>query len=156
MNGSLQPISVEPMSRDDVADVLTIEDDSFSDPWTEELIARELDQPWSHAFVARDAHSEVVGYLFVWLVADELHVVNIATRQDLRGCGIGRSLLEHAVALARQNSVRLLTLEVRRSNAAAAHLYEELGFRRVAVRARYYSDTEDAIVMHLELKESGG
>ncbi len=40
------------------------------------------------------------------------------------------------------------TLEVRRSNAVAIHLYEREGFRAAGVRRRYYQDNgEDAIVM---------
>jgi len=40
------------------------------------------------------------------------------------------------------------TLEVRRSNAIAIHLYEREGFRAAGMRRRYYQDNgEDALVM---------
>ena len=49
--------------------------------------------------------------------------------------------------------VKLVTLEVRRSNDAARSLYAGFGFRQIGVRQRYYSDNgEDAIVMQLALR----
>ena len=45
-----------------------------------------------------------------------------------------------------------MTLEVRRSNAAALRLYRRFAFRPVGVRPNYYAeDQEDAIVMLLDL-----
>jgi len=45
-----------------------------------------------------------------------------------------------------------MTLEVRRSNAAAQRLYRRFAFRAVGVRPNYYAeDNEDAVVMLLEL-----
>ena len=48
-----------------------------------------------------------------------------------------------------------LWLEVRESNHGALALYEHVGFKRVAVRKRYYplkiNQREDAVVMQLTL-----
>jgi ribosomal-protein-alanine N-acetyltransferase len=83
-----------------------------------------------------------------WVVADELHINNLAVRPECRGAGVGRALLEsvfrHAVAL----GARRATLEVRRSNAAAVKLYERLGFSVAAIRRDYYDHpVEDALVL---------
>lgn len=40
-----------------------------------------------------------------------------------------------------------MTLEVRASNEVAQALYRRFGFVPVGVRARYYENTEDAIIM---------
>ena len=40
-----------------------------------------------------------------------------------------------------------VTLEVRVSNSAAQAMYRRFGFQPAGVRARYYENTEDAIVM---------
>lgn len=51
---------------------------------------------------------------------------------------------------ARDADMTCSTLEVRAGNEAALALYENLGFKRVAVRKRYYPDNrEDAVVMWL-------
>jgi ribosomal-protein-alanine N-acetyltransferase len=56
------------------------------------------------------------------------------------------------IDFARRRRCRYVTLEVRRSNAAAIELYRRLGFEAVGVRPKYYvEDNEDAVVMLLEL-----
>jgi len=61
-------------------------------------------------------------------------------------------LLAHIIETGRVRKCRFVTLEVRRSNAAAARLYRRFGFRAVGVRPNYYAeDQEDAIVMLLDL-----
>jgi ribosomal-protein-alanine N-acetyltransferase len=53
--------------------------------------------------------------------------------------------------------VRLLLLEVRRSNRPALGLYRRLGFSVAALRRGYYSDTgEDGIEMNLVLDPATG
>lgn len=56
-------------------------------------------------------------------------MLGMSVQRSVRGCGVGRALLEHAVAWARQT--RLLTrleLDVYERNAPAMHLYESVGF----------------------------
>jgi ribosomal-protein-alanine N-acetyltransferase len=91
-------------------------------------------------------------------VADELHIGNIAVAPAVRRRGIGRRILEHCLDDARARGIEIATLEVRVSNDPAIALYEKLGFRPVAMRRGYYSDTgEDALVMmaSFEVGEEG-
>jgi ribosomal-protein-alanine N-acetyltransferase len=84
-------------------------------------------------------------------VHDEIHVLNVGTAPEARRQGVGRALMEEAVARGRGRGARLSTLEVRRSNAPAIALYRSLGYLAVGVRPRYYAEEdEDAIVMTLE------
>ena len=60
--------------------------------------------------------------------------------------------IAHIIEVGRSRKCRFVTLEVRRSNAAAVRLYRRFGFRAVGVRPNYYAeDQEDAIVMLLDL-----
>jgi [ribosomal protein S18]-alanine N-acetyltransferase len=118
----------------------------------------ELERSWARVWVARafDAGEEAkpVGFLVAWHVVDELHVLNVATSSDARRRGIGSRLVREALAYAAANGVRLVLLEVRRSNEAAIRLYEKHAFVVSGVRERYYSDNdEDALEMRLELAE---
>jgi len=90
----------------------------------------------------------VIGYGIAWIVADEIHIGNIAVRRDHRRRNIGAMLLDSLLETGRRRGCSLATLEVRRSNLAALELYVKFGFSSIAVRKGYYSDTrEDAIVM---------
>jgi putative acetyltransferase len=51
--------------------------------------------------------------------------------EEARGRGIGRRLLEHCIAAARDMGYRTMYLETLSGMDAARHLYEQLGFRRL-------------------------
>jgi [ribosomal protein S18]-alanine N-acetyltransferase len=111
----------------------------------------ELQRPWTRCWIARE-RSQAVAFLIAWHVADELHVLNIATRPSARRRGFATALLTTALVYAREQRVRLILLEVRRSNRAALWLYRKLGFTAMGVRRGYYGDNgEDAIEMMLVL-----
>jgi ribosomal-protein-alanine N-acetyltransferase len=117
-------------------------------------IAAELERPWSQVWVARlgDENSEPRAFLLAWLVVDELHILSIATLPAFRRQGLARAVLSRCLDFAKERKVRLLLLEVRRSNSAAIRLYRSLGFAAVTLRAEYYADNaEDAVEMSLEL-----
>lgn len=65
---------------------------------------------------------------------------SIAVRQSQRSRGIGRALLEAALAAAVDRDCLVLRLEVRADNAAAIHLYEKLGFHGAGRIEGYYED----------------
>lgn len=90
----------------------------------------------------------IVGFIGVWMLPDEAHIVTVAIRDANRRQGLGELLLIAAIDLAQAQRQALLTLEVRVSNDAAVALYEKYSFERVGLRPRYYSDNhEDALVL---------
>ena len=90
----------------------------------------------------------VAGFVGLWYVLDEAHVVIIGNRPGDRRKGIGELLLIAALEAATKHGSRVVTLEVRGSNNAARALYHKYGFREVGVRKRYYADNnEDAVIM---------
>ncbi|WP_437545117.1 ribosomal protein S18-alanine N-acetyltransferase [Sorangium sp. So ce367] len=116
----------------------------------------ELRRPWTRCWVAREER-RALAFLIAWHVADELHVLNVATCPAARRRGLATALMNRSLEYARQQQVRLILLEVRRSNRAAIRLYRKLGFTAMGVRPRYYSDNgEDAIEMVLTLDPATG
>ena len=114
---------------------------------------------WARVWVAREASDAVepIGFLLAWAVADELHIINLATHPDKRRRGAATALLHSLVEHAKSERVRLVLLEVRPSNRAAIHLYRAHGFRAIGVRRRYYADNaEDALEMMIALDPETG
>jgi ribosomal-protein-alanine N-acetyltransferase len=94
------------------------------------------------------APEHILGFIGVWLMVNEAHIVTVAVREEHRREGIGERLLIAAVEQARDLDQEVVTLEVRASNDAAQRMYEKYGFARVGLRKRYYTDNnEDAVLM---------
>lgn len=144
------------MAAGDLDRVLVIEHAVFPTPWSRRSFEAELEGGCSVPWVA-ERDGDVVAYLVSWLVEDELHIGNIAVAPAAQGRGIGRELLRFCLEDAAARGVAWATLEVRSSNGRAIRLYETFGFRPVAMRRGYYSDTgEDALVMMKDVAPGEG
>jgi ribosomal protein S18 acetylase RimI-like enzyme len=82
-------------------------------------------------------------------------VYSLAVRAELRGRGLGRTLLTDCLAVLSAEGVRTVVLEVDPRNAPAVRLYEDLGFRFVARLPDYYAPARHAWKMRLELSPAG-
>jgi ribosomal-protein-alanine N-acetyltransferase len=137
--------------------ILAIDASCFAHPTVN--VAEELERPWARVWLARltEDDDKARAFLLAWLVADELHILSVATLPAARRRGLATALLEHALGFARERHVGLVLLEVRRSNAEAIRLYRRLGFSAVGLRERYYVDNqEDAVEMRLVLDPTTG
>ncbi len=146
-------VRIDTMSEADVQAVVSIEGPTRM---SEEQLRAEIQRPWARLWVAREDDGVTVAFVIAWHVVDELHVLNVATREDRRRRGIARLLMESLIAHARSVHAKHLLLEVRRSNTPAIALYRALGFFAIGVRTRYYPDDEDAIEMVLAFDAATG
>jgi [ribosomal protein S18]-alanine N-acetyltransferase len=90
----------------------------------------------------------VAGFVGLWIMVDEAHIINIAVREACRGHGVGELLLVSGIDTAAKLEASVVTLEVRASNRVAQNLYTKYGFKKVGVRRGYYTDNrEDAFIM---------
>jgi ribosomal-protein-alanine N-acetyltransferase len=150
-------LSMERATAQDLDRILTIEQASFSTPWTRKMFEVELGQnPFGRLYVARPSGDQgdrsFIGYVCFWVVFEEFRLMTLAVEPAARRRGYGRALLRHAMALGRAQGATKALLEVRASNAAALQMYGQEGFRQAAVRTRYYANpVEDAILMEREL-----
>jgi len=136
----------------DMNDIFDIERRSFDSHWSYDALAVEVRRvrSYSRVLVVRRA-GRVIAYSVVWSVVDEMHVLNFAVHPDYRRQGVGRRLMNGLFREARRMGLRRMTLEVRVSNEGASRLYEQMGFRTIAMRRRFYEDNgEDAYVMWLD------
>ena len=147
----MESMVFRPMGHEDLDQVLSIETACFAMPWSRVSFENELSKTYGIPCVAvRD--KTVIGYLIAWMVADEIHIANIAVHPDHRRCGVGRHLVQMLIDRAR--GFKWISLEVRRSNRVARDLYKELGFLETGVRKQYYAvEGEDAILMTKQLDQ---
>ena len=143
-------ISVVPMTAAHTAQVAHLEQICFSDPWPEQAVASELDNPLSYWLVALEGE-RVIGYVGSQTVLGEADIMNVAVSPAYRRRGIAAALLERLKSDLTAEGVYSLTLEVRASNAAAIALYGLLGYVQVGRRPGYYHNPkEDALILRKE------
>ena len=128
----------------------------YSDYFYESLLA-ELPE----SFLVAEVNGKLVGYIMCKTeygfsnfkklgFVKKGHVVSVAVLEEHRKKGIGRALIEEAIAGTKIKKADELYLEVRCSNNEAVRLYEKIGF---IIRQRiksYYRDGEDAYLMAIE------
>ncbi len=91
------------------------------------------------------------GLLLMRVTVDEAEILTIGVLPRLRQQGIGRGLLEAALARASTLGALSMFLEVDVGNAAARALYAAAGFQEVGRRRRYYANGADALVLRVDL-----
>src|SRR4051794_14042652 len=148
----MEPWVIEPLTVDDIDDVVALEAAAFTNPWTRAMYLAELENPGvSYCFLARDASRRAVGFCSFWRVLDELHINNLAVLPEFRRQRVASLLLTFVLQKGAEFGARRATLEVRRSNEPARALYERFGFAVAGVRSSYYSKpVEDALVLWRE------
>jgi len=147
------PLGFRLARASDLLAIWAIERVSFPSPWPRTSFEEELNNPISYILLATSsppASEEIWGYVVYWVVAGEMHILNLAVHPAYRRQGIARRLLQEALHRACQLGAKAAWLEVRPSNQAAQALYRDFGFKPVARRRRYYHNTgEDALILAL-------
>jgi ribosomal-protein-alanine N-acetyltransferase len=142
-------LEIVAVGLEDLDELVGIEEQSFPDPWSAELLRGELELPRSRRYTKAVLDGRIVGYLGLMYVDDEVHVNTLATLPEARGRGVATSLLLDGIEASMERGGRHLTLEVAVSNERAQALYRRFGLAPVGVRRRYYAGGEDALVMWL-------
>ncbi|GAM16184.1 ribosomal protein S18-alanine N-acetyltransferase [Mesobacillus selenatarsenatis] len=145
-------ITFRNMTVDDLDQVMEVEVNSFTIPWSREAFFNELTKNQFAQYLIVEVDQKVVGYCGVWIIIDEAHITNIALLPEYRGMKLGEALMAKVMELAREIGALRVTLEVRVSNERAQNLYRKFGFEEGAIRKQYYTDNmEDALVMWVNL-----
>lgn len=136
-----------PMDRSHMKEVVALERQCFTPPWSEQVWETTLFNDMVSVVVAVDEAGHVAGFGVLSAVMGEGCLEKLAVDPKLRRQGVGEEILSVFLRFAKVN-LDFVTLEVRQSNAPAIALYEKLGFQEVGRRKNYYAEThEDAILM---------
>lgn len=154
MSDARSQITLHPMRDADIPDVLAIERLVFTTPWTESMFKQEVRGVFNSRTTVARSGTRIIGYQIAWFIEDEVHLVNIAVHPEYHGRGIGAQMLTSLIGVALDGGKRIVTLEVRESNAHAQRFYRRFYFNTIGIRKAYYSDNrEDALLMVLDLAE---
>lgn len=140
------------MTMDDIPEIMVIEHEAFTLPWSEDAFRNELNHNHFARYLVMELNGKPIGYAGMWTIVDEAHITNIAVRTAYRGQHLGERLLTEMMEWASDLGMLRMTLEVRVSNYIAQSLYGKMGFVAAGTRKGYYSDNhEDAVIMWSDL-----
>jgi len=139
-------VDIRDLTYADLPRVIAVERRAFPTPWSLAMFVLELSKS-SGICLAAVHDGRLVGYLICSRYDTVWHVMNVAVDVDHQHKGVASALLADLYERVGDDDARF-TLEVRRSNRVAIHLYEREGFRAAGLRRRYYQDNgEDALIM---------
>ena len=142
-----------PMDKSHLPQAAAIERLCFSHPWSEALLAQELDDEMISLIAAQGEGDVLLGYGEVRVVLDEGTLEKIVVAPSFRRQGVAEEILRAYLRFGCAH-LAFLTLEVRESNVPAIRLYQKLGFQTVGRRKNYYrAEREDALLMTITFSQ---
>ena len=140
-------LQIKPLTEEYVDQVCVLEEEAFSMPWHRESFL-EMIRNKDACYLVGIMEDEVVASCGVRNIVGEGEITNVVTKSSVRGKGIGTQMLMKLLEKGSAMGVEAFTLEVRKSNTSAIHLYEKLGFVTEGVRKNFYeAPVEDALIM---------
>ncbi|MES1199175.1 MAG: ribosomal protein S18-alanine N-acetyltransferase [Pseudomonadota bacterium] len=128
---------------------------AFAPSWSAAEIEKLMANPASFALVAQER--EVHGFVLAWAIVGESEILTLAVAPEHRRRGVGRALLDAAMAAAITRGASAMVLDVADDNAPARTLYERAGFTQAGRRPLYYHRAEgnvDALILRRILADA--
>ena len=120
----------------------------ISNVLTQDYICNEYkNNPYAN-FIIYIIDNKVLGYIYYSDIYERAEINMFEVDKEERNRKIGNELLKYFL----EKVNKPVTLEVKRSNEIAIHLYLKYGFEKVAIRKGYYNG-EDGILMQYALKK---
>lgn len=138
-------VSIRWLIRRDMPQVLSIEEQSFGCPWSEENFATALRQRNCIGIVATptEEFNTVLGFMLYELHKARLHVLNFAVHQSYRRVGIGTAMIDKLKSKLSPGRRWIARMEVGDWNTPAHLLLKSCEFRATRVLPGFYQPTRD-------------
>ena len=138
---------IKPLTEEYVDQVCVLEEEAFSMPWHRESFLEMIENE-NACYLVGIINDMVVASCGLRNIVGDGEITNVVTAADMRGNDIAEKMLLQLMEQGIQMGVEAFTLEVRKSNEAAVHLYEKLGFVTEGIRKNFYEEPiEDALIM---------
>lgn len=140
-------LDIVPLQERHLEALAKMEEEIFSQPWSLRSFEELLTRSYCHYFVA-EKEGLPVGIAGMVVLGDEADIDKVMVDPNYRNQGIAADILDTLFSKGEELGVHSYTLEVRKSNASAIHLYEKKGFVSQGIRPRFYEKpVEDAVIM---------
>ena len=145
-------IIISKMQDEDIEEALLTEQSHNIHILSKNILKEDIKNKNYNYLVAKNNNGKIIGYIGISYVIDSADIISIVVHKDYTKKGIATLLLQEIFAFAKENNIQKIMLEVRSSNLPAQKLYEKHGFKQIAIRKKYYDNTEDALIYEKELQ----
>lgn len=138
----------------DLNDIYNIEKNSFvpTRQMTYASLKHSIQAKQQRVYVAT-INKLIVAYATIFLYKNTHRIYSIAVDKNYRNQGIGKSLMNYLIEIARSSTIDKISLEAEATNLALIKFYESFGFRTVKELNDYYGENEPAFRMHLTFND---
>ena len=135
------------MQLSDANEIARLEEEAFSDAWTEKGILDTFHQQQAFVVIG-EMNEKVVGYCIMYYVLDEGEIARIAVDDTCKRQGVGRAILNQVECVCKEKAITRILLDVRESNETARAFYRDYGFAEDGIRKNFYEmPKEHAVLM---------
>lgn len=139
---------IRKMTPEDVPAAAALEQECFSQPWSEDAYLHTLADENALYLAAKNENGELAGVCGLLNILGEGDISNVAVAKPFRRQKIAERMLEELLRQGKERGISEFTLEVRASNEAAIRLYEKFGFVFEGCRKNFYEKPrEDALIL---------
>lgn len=144
-------LNLREMKIQDSGQIAELEQEIFTDAWTQTGIEETFAQAHSVIVVAEE-ESKIQGYCILYVVLDEAEIARIGVTERVRHSGVGSLILQFGEKICKEKGTERLLLDVREGNLPARKFYEKHGFLVDGVRKNFYDNPkEDGVLMSKNL-----
>ena len=145
-------IIISKMQDEDIEEALLTEQSHNIHILSKNILKEDIKNKNYNYLVAKNNDGKIIGYIGISYVLDSADIISIVVHKDYTQKGIATLLLQEIFAFAKENNIQKIMLEVRSSNLPAQKLYAKHRFKQIAIRKKYYDNTEDALIYEKELQ----
>ena len=122
----------------------------FTDVFTEESVKKDIRDNEFTNYFTYIVDNVPVAFINYHIMYERAELININVAEEYQNQKIASKLVEHMITDCLEKNVNSITLEVKKTNDKAIHLYKKFGFKEIGIRKGYYQGT-DGILMEKEL-----
>lgn len=149
-------MDIRPVTPKDFDQLVRLEHEIFADQaWSKATLLADLEAIHTTYLVAFEGE-QLIGYAGLASPAGSFQadINTIAVNEQARGRGLGSSLMQQLIEIARRSGAEQMFLDVRADNEVAIGLYKKFGFEHIDTRKGYYRpEGVDALVMRKPIRQ---
>lgn len=142
---------IRKMTINDIFEVVKLENQVFKESLGEEFFLKELEFNPFQKYYVYELNKTIISYIGLRVYDDQSEVIHFLVKEGYQNKGYGQAVFDYILDELKNNSIKTITLEVRKNNHPALNFYYKNDFNKIGLRKKYYSNNDDAILLMKEV-----